>query len=65
MLYSMTVEWSDNFLPRARITFDGAFHHGMNRRYEGRPIFRGDQAKHVFLELLEKSVRLTKTRVLA
>ena len=50
---------------RARITFDGAFHHGMNRGYEGRPVFEGDQSKHVFLELLEKSVRLTKTRLLA
>ena len=37
----------------------------MNRGYEGRPIFEGDQSKHVFLELLEKSVRLTQTRVLA
>jgi len=47
------------------VTYDGAFHHGMNRGYEGRPIFEGDQAKHVFLELLEKSVRLSQTRVLA
>ena len=37
----------------------------MNRGYEGRPIFKGDQSKHVFLELLEKSVRLSQTRVLA
>jgi len=27
---------------------EGAFHHGMNRGYEGRPFFEGDQAKHVF-----------------
>jgi len=45
--------------------YDGAVYHGMNRGFEGRPIFEGDQSKNAFLEFFEKSVRLTQTRVLA
>ena len=37
----------------------------MNRGYDGNPIFQEDKSKEVFLEFLEKSARLTQTRVLA
>jgi len=50
-------------LPRR--TYDGAFHHGMNRGYEGRPIFRADLDKVFFLALLKKVQALTKIRILA
>jgi REP element-mobilizing transposase RayT len=50
-------------LPRR--TYDGAFHHGMNRGYEGRPIFRFEEDKRAFLELLEKVQALSRVRVLA
>ena len=49
----------------ARRTFAGAFHHGMNRGYEGRAVFRDDQDKSLFLELLVKVQKLTRVRVLA
>jgi putative transposase len=50
-------------LPRR--TYDGAFHHAMNRGYEGRPIFRAAADKKFFLTLLERIQPLTKIRVLA
>lgn len=50
-------------LPRR--TYDGAFHHGMNRGYEGRPIFQAKADKQFFLELLEKIQSLTRIRILA
>ncbi len=49
----------------ARRTYEGAFHHGMNRGYEGRPILRARSDKVVFLDLLEKTQALTRVRVLA
>lgn len=50
-------------LPRR--TYDGAFHHAMNRGYEGRPIFRSAADKKFFLALLERIQPLTKIRILA
>jgi putative transposase len=50
-------------LPRR--TYDGAFHHGMNRGYEGRPIFGAEPDKVFFLGLLKKVQTLTKIRILA
>ena len=48
-----------------RRTFDGAFHHAMNRGYEGRPIFRSATDKKFFLALLGRIQPLTKVRILA
>jgi REP element-mobilizing transposase RayT len=50
-------------LPRR--TYEGAFHHGMNRGYEGRPIFGAEPDKVFFLGLLKKVQTLTKIRILA
>ncbi len=50
---------------RARITYDGALHHGMNRGYEGRILFADDQDKLTFLDLLEKNREQTRIRILA
>lgn len=49
----------------ARRTFVGAFHHGTNRGYEGRPIFQAGADKEVFLALLERIQALTRVRILA
>lgn len=49
----------------ARRTYDGAFHHGMNRGYEGRQIFRDDLDRNKFLEILEKVQHVTRIRILA
>jgi len=40
----------------ARRTYQGAFHHGMNRRYEGRMIFRGERDQLAFLEIRESDL---------
>ncbi len=50
-------------LPRR--TYEGAFHHAMNRGYGGRPIFGTKADKEFFLELLRKVQKLIKIRVLA
>jgi REP element-mobilizing transposase RayT len=50
---------------RARITYEGALHHGMNRGYEGRVIFADDQDRLFFLDLLQKVQELTRIRILA
>jgi len=50
---------------RARLTYQGAFHHAMNRGYEGRPIFKEDSSKDFFLDLIVKLQELLKIRVLA
>lgn len=48
----------------ARRTYNGAFHHGMNRGYEGRQIFRDDLDRNKFPELLEKVQHVTRIRIL-
>jgi len=50
-------------LPRR--TFQGAFHHAMNRGYEGRALFRDDADRIFFLDLLKKVQELTRLRILA
>ena len=50
---------------RARITYVGALHHGMNRGYEGKILFADDQDRQTFLDLLEKNQGLTRIRLLA
>jgi hypothetical protein len=41
---------------RVRLTYEGAFHHGMNRGIDGEAIFEGNQNKSFFLDFLEESV---------
>ncbi|MCX6557798.1 MAG: transposase, partial [Candidatus Aminicenantes bacterium] len=48
-----------------RRTYEGAFHHAMNRGYEGKPIFRSAADKKFFLALLGRIQPLTKIRILA
>jgi REP element-mobilizing transposase RayT len=38
---------------RARVTFQGAYHHVINRGYEGKPILKGKNDKKKFLNLLK------------
>jgi REP element-mobilizing transposase RayT len=52
-------------MKRLRITFEGAFHHTMNRGINGEEIFSGDNNKAQFLDyLVEYSTKL-KIRILA
>ena len=48
----------------SRRTFQGAFHHAMNRGYEGRPLFWDDADRIYFLDLLQKIQELTRLRIL-
>ena len=50
---------------RVRLTYEGAFHHGMNRGINGEAIFEGNQNKSFFLDFLEESVLKYKMRILA
>ena len=50
---------------RARITYRGAFHHAMNRGHDGLKIFRKDDDKEFFLNLLGEYSKNLKTRILA
>ena len=50
---------------RARITYQGAFHHTMNRGLEGRKIFETDKLKSTFLKLLEKNKKKYRIRIFA
>ncbi|MCP5106792.1 MAG: hypothetical protein GY950_25640 [bacterium] len=52
-------------MKRIRITYPGAYHHVMNRGYDGNPIFAGSKFKSRFLDYLEDSVSKTKIRLLA
>ena len=48
---------------RARITYQGAFHHAMNRGIEGRNIFQKKKYKEKFLELLVSKKERLKIRI--
>jgi REP element-mobilizing transposase RayT len=50
---------------RARITYEGALHHGMNRGIDGNDIFTGRKSKAIFLELMTEAARKFKVRILA
>ncbi len=50
---------------RARVTYEGAFHHSMNRGYEGRTIFFSDHDRTTFIKLLASVQQTTKIRLLA
>jgi len=50
---------------RERITYEGAYHHVMNRGYDGNDIFAGNKHKSHFLEYLEDSAKRMKIRIFA
>lgn len=50
---------------RARLTFEGAFHHCVNRGHGRERILAGDEDKKVFLKILAEAGKRLKIRVLA
>jgi REP element-mobilizing transposase RayT len=50
---------------RERITYIGAYHHVMNRGYDGNDIFAGNSHKSNFLDYLEASTKRMKIRIFA
>jgi REP element-mobilizing transposase RayT len=52
-------------MKRVRITYPGAFHHVMNRGYNGNDIFVGNKNKAQFLEILEGTAKKLKIHLLA
>jgi hypothetical protein len=47
-------------MKRVRITYPGAYHHTMNRGYDGNDIFAGNKNKAQFLDFLEGTARKLK-----
>jgi putative transposase len=52
-------------MKRIRITYPGAYHHVMNRGYDGNEIFIGDRHKSQFLDYLEYASHKMKIRLFA
>lgn len=50
---------------RERITYTGAYHHIMNRGYDGNNIFQGNQNKSQFLNYLEGAAKQMQIRLFA
>jgi len=50
---------------RARITWQGAYHHVMNRGHNGEFIFESDELKNDFLTLLKEKSKKLKIRIFA
>ena len=50
---------------RARITYEGAFHHVMNRGIKGEDIFTGNKNKNQFLNYLEEKSKKMKIPIFA
>jgi len=50
---------------RARVTYQGAYHHVMNRGYDGKPIFKGRKDKENFLGLLKLYSKKLNIRIFA
>jgi len=48
---------------RVRLTFEGAYHHAMNRGINGEEIFAQNQNKFQFLDLLKESSNKFKIRI--
>lgn len=45
---------------RARVTYEGAFHHCVNRGYDGKAIFMKPKEKALFLNLLGSAYETEK-----
>ena len=52
-------------MKRVRITYSGAFHHAMNRGYDGNDIFAGNKNKAQFLSFMEGTAKKLKIRLFA
>lgn len=50
---------------QARLTWQGAFHHIMNRGINGEYVFKSDELKNLFLNLLKEKIKKFKIRNLA
>lgn len=50
---------------RARVTYQGAYHHVMNRGHNGEDIFYGGANKNFFLENLEENIKKYRIRIFA
>jgi hypothetical protein len=50
---------------RARITYEGAFHHALNRGINGDNIFAGNNSKSMFLDVMEGTAKNLKIKILA
>jgi REP element-mobilizing transposase RayT len=50
---------------RARITYQGAYHHAMNRGHDGRSLFQDDPDREFFLDLVKIQSKNLKIRVFA
>jgi REP element-mobilizing transposase RayT len=50
---------------RARITYEGAFHHAMNRGINGDDIFARSKSKTIFLDVMERTAKNLKIKILA
>lgn len=50
---------------RARVTFEGAYHHAMNRGHDGRRIFATSKEKESFIDLLKETSRIHRIRIFA
>ena len=50
---------------RARVTYEGAYHHCMNRGHDGRAIFTKTKEKETFLKLLKEISKTTRIRIFA
>jgi hypothetical protein len=52
-------------MKRVRITYPGAYHHAMNRGYDGNEIFVGNKKKAQFLDFLEGTAKQLKVHLFA
>jgi hypothetical protein len=52
--------WYNKYVRRERITYIGAYHHVMNRGYDGKDIFAGNSHKSRFPDYLEASTKRMK-----
>jgi hypothetical protein len=57
--------WYNKYMRRERITYTGAYHHVMNRGYDGNDIFAGNRHKSHFLDYMEESAKTMKIRIFA
>jgi putative transposase len=52
-------------MKRVRITYPGAFHHLMNRGFEGKTILMSKETKAQFLDYMEDAAKKMKVRIFA
>ncbi len=65
VLYFFAFFKYNDFMRRARITWKGAYHHVMNRGYDGNPIFSKNSDKEIFLDMLKINSEKLRIRIFA